>query len=389
MKISFLYIVFFMLILNTYAQESKVDQVNKQLRQLLKKTMNHQGENPVHGVQLLISSPKQGFYWRGNEGVVDWDTKERITDKHPLQIASITKMITAALVLKLVEEDYISLKASISRYLPDSLVHKLIYVDRESYGSKIKIIDLLRHTSGLADVIFEDDHFLAQVFKHPSTQWNPDSLLKNYLNSNLPENPFGVPGKSFHYSDTNYLLLGLIIEQVTRLSLSEAYRTFIFYPLDIPQAYLAYHDQKTENKHTVVSDRYGQINMRDINTSFDWGGGGLVMRPEELYIFVRQLFTGKLFSKKKTLKIYLDGIEIEDSGYERYAYACGIAEVKMEGLPVFWGHSGFYASFLLYMPEADLYIIGGLHQVHADHKTFIRRIVGILEASKAINFNRQ
>lgn len=161
-------------------------------------------------------------------------------------ISSGTKMFTAATILKLAEQGGFALDGPISAYLPEELVSQLLILDGQSYGETITVRQLLNHTSGLGDFSNGEDadgsglpDFKDLVLNEPDTVWTPDAVLE-WAIENAP--PMGVPGEAFHYSDTNFQLLGEIIENVSGMSLPEAYRRFIFEPVGMEHTYFEFNE---------------------------------------------------------------------------------------------------------------------------------------------------
>ncbi|MGI9659722.1 MAG: serine hydrolase domain-containing protein, partial [Gaiellaceae bacterium] len=176
------------------------------------------GEIP--GVILDVDAPELGVSWNGASGVFSRDGGQELSAEHGFRTASITKMVTAATVLRLVEEGALSFEDPISKYLPRKLVKRVHVLDGASRGAKITIHQLLGHTSGVFDYVTEDS-FVDTVFANPTDPWTPRELINYALETG---EPYFAPGEGYRYSDTGYVLLGLIIEKVTDSPLHEVYR---------------------------------------------------------------------------------------------------------------------------------------------------------------------
>jgi D-alanyl-D-alanine carboxypeptidase len=140
----------------------------------------------------------------------------------------------------------------------------------------------------------------------------------------MNETALWKPGIAFHYADTNYILLGLLIEKLTGHSLHQELRTRIFDPLGMDHTYLAYATHPTtepwEGRH---SDHWGSntpLVSSGLNLSMDWGAGGEVSTVDDLSIFVRALAAGKLFKREATLREMF----LLPDGIEQPFYAAGI-----------------------------------------------------------------
>lgn len=356
-----------------------------ELDSLVEHTIDHTDSlAPVHGIQLMICSPDKQFEYLVTKGYANWEQREKISGTHPMVLASISKMFTSAVILLLYEEGRINLQSGISHYLGDSLLAQLTKPDDYRSGMEIKVLDLLRHTSGLRDYLFDNPKFLPGVFNEPDKQWSPQSLLRSFYSSGLAQEFPGKSDSKYYYSDTNYLLLGLIIESITGKSLSEVFQEKLFKPLGINDAYLQYYETPSSNINSPVEPYFGSFNISKLNTSFDWAGGGLVMLPQELYEFARALFNNRLFRLPSTLEIYLDGIDTGEEGFEKYNYACGINIVKLADKPLLMGHSGFYGSFLYYLPDSDVFLLGSLNQSEISSREFILKLIDILSKGNLV-----
>lgn len=123
-------------------------------------------------------------------------------------ISSMTKMVTAATVMKLAERGDLALGDPISLYLPDELLSQLLVLDGSSYGADITVRQLLNHTSGLGDFSNGEDvdgnglpDFKDLVLSELDTIWD-ETMVLNWAIANAA--PVGKPGEAFNYSDTNY-----------------------------------------------------------------------------------------------------------------------------------------------------------------------------------------
>ena len=356
------------------------------LQSFMKRTILSAHSNaPIEKMTLLIASPSQKIKWQLTtekmaNGVIQYNTADQT-----IQIASITKMLTASVILKLNEQKQLKLNNSIKHYLPDIIMTKLLLWKGESIGNNITILDLLRHTSGLKDYVFDNPAFLPYIFENPNHNWTPIELLNSYLTSELPQSPIAAPSTNYYYSDTNYLLLGLIIEKICNQPLHKVYRDLLFDPLGIRQSFLKHHENQPDSSISIIDCWYGELKITSINTSFDWGAGGLVMPLHELYNFAHALFSGDLFSDKGTLQTFLSGVDTQEEGFDLYEYGCGVNIVKIPGFPLIQGHSGFYGSFLYYVPGSDLYILGSLNQSQASIRNTVKEIIRILMKNEIVS----
>lgn len=159
----------------------------------------------------IIFEAYNGFY--------NLEKQERLTEHSPIHLASVSKTFTAVAVLKLVQENKIKLTDSIQQYFPNFPYHN------------INIQLLLSHRSGLANYLY----FMDTAWKKPTLITNKDVL--EYLINKQPE-PYSLPNKTFHYCNTNFVILASIIEKVTQQSFPSFMKEEIFIPLAMKNTFV-------------------------------------------------------------------------------------------------------------------------------------------------------
>ena len=242
-------------------------------------------KHEIRGVSAAIVFP-DGTVWTGVGGV-SHDTVPMKPDML-FGIGSVTKNFVAALTLLLAEEGALSLDDPISDYLP-----AYPHVDGD-----ITIRQLLNHTSGL--YMFWDNDDLWEALKEDRSKvWTPEEVLA-YI-----EEPYFEPGEGWRYSNTNYLLLAMIIEETTGNKLSTEFRNRFWVPLGI-DAYLAIQETVPKNRAHVFGDnfQFGEQEMdltfepRASHDSIGFGSSGICMTAEELARWCQALYTGKILNKE-------------------------------------------------------------------------------------------
>ncbi len=352
------------------------EQVVEKLQTLLDQTVAEQPN--VHSAVIEIDMPGRNLTFKGVAGLAVPDDSISMTVDTRFRIASVTKMITAACIMLLEEEGLIALDSSIVKYLSDSDIDfdKLHVYNNQSYGRQITVYQLLTHTSGLPDHFFDGPvnsdgytEFMQYILDHPGKQWEPIEMI-NWDIAHL--HPFFAPGKGFHYSNANYVLLGMIIEVVSGISLPQFYRERIFDPLNMNDTYLQFHEPDLPGG--ILSHPYfGDVDLGPINTSADWGSGGVVSTAGDLTKFIRAFASDEIFSNPTTKNRMLDFVNT-GSGY---SYGLGVIKIPFpEG--VVWGHVGFYGSFMMYCPDKDITICGTFNQRNIEIETTGRKILQII-----------
>ena len=357
-------------------KQKERDELSKKLQSLVDSMIHVEGDYPIHNAVLLVECPK--IKWKGAAGTAD-GKKEVMTADHKFKIASIGKTFTATLVLQLIEEELLDYDDTIDRFLDNQIVmlDRLHLHEGIAYGRQITVRQLLSHTSGIADYM-EDPRFIPDVLEHPKKEWNPSKILEKYYEYQTNEKAVFPPGEGFNYSDVNYVLLAMIIEQVTGETYHAQLESRIFSPLGMDNSYLEYYEEPRGDKplsHAFLST----IDLvADVNTSMDWGGGGIVSTCEELNLFFRALINGKLFKKESTLKQMLSTAD-EGRGGSDYDYGLGIMKRSLQGL-TFYGHGGAYDCDMYYCPEKNISVCMSLNQM----ETLGKRSEFVLKAVKII-----
>ncbi|KPK62325.1 MAG: hypothetical protein AMS21_07755 [Gemmatimonas sp. SG8_38_2] len=349
--------------------------VTRELEALVNGIVDADGEDPIHNAVVLVEAP--GFKWKGAAGMADGQD-ERMTADHKFKIASIGKTFTATVVLQMVEEGVLGLDDTLGYHLDpaDIDLHALHVYEEIAYGRQITIGHLLNHTSGIRDYM-GDPRFIPFVVEHPDTQWSPSLIFEKYFEWGVNRQAAFPPGEDFEYSDPNYVLLAMVIERVTDSTLAAQYRARIFDRLGMSNSYLEFYEEP-RGSMPLSHAFFGTMDVSaSVNTSFDWGGGGIVSTCEELNTFFRALLEGRLFEKKSTLDRMLAEAD-KGRGGEEYDYGLGIMKRSIGGF-AFYGHGGAYDCDVFYSPEAGVSACTALNQMetHGKRDPFLERAVSL------------
>jgi len=235
---------------------------------------------------------------------------------------------------------------------------------------------LLSQTSGITDYI-ENPRFIPDVIEHPKTQYSSVKILEKYYEYQSNRQAEFPPG-DFYYSDLDYVLLAMIIEQVTGETYHAQLKTRIFYLLGMDNSYLEYYEEPRGDN--LLSHAFFSTTdlITDVNTPFDWGVGGIVSTCEELNWFFRALLHGKLFSKESTLKLMLTEVN-KGRGGMNYDYGFGIMKRPIHGL-TFYGHGKAYDCAVFYCSEENISICLSLNQMntHGKRDKFLKETVKLI-----------
>ena len=301
----------------------------------------------VPGVSVAIHMADQGI-WLGTSGVSEPFTPDSIRPDMLFSIASITKTFMAALILQLNEEGALSIDDSLYRWLP-----AYPHID-----STISIRQLLNHTSGIFS-FHENPAFWDTIFAAPDHFWTAEDMILTFV-----ERPYFQPGEAWHYSNTNYLLLGIIIREATDSEVSHELRTRFLEPLNLTNTYL---DIEEEIQGDIAHDWYdidrdGEPEdisgiPRTSRYSAIWTGGAMVSTAEDVSNWIRVLYGGDVLSGESREEM-LDFMNIPYGWYPITGYGLGTERFELFEREL-WGHAGDIPGFnsvAVHSPELDVTI---------------------------------
>lgn len=251
-------------------------------------------------------------------------------DQH-FRIASQTKTFTAAVVLQLVDEGKVDLDAPIERYLPG-------VVDGNGYdGNTITVRELLQQVSGIA------------ANDSPNPQANPDGsyLLANVVKDGLSHKPAAAPGTTFNYSNTNYQILGLLIEKITGEAVGDAITTRIITPLGLTQTSFPKGGDRTlpaPFAHGYYGVTAGGVYFwYDATGSFEpsvfSSAGAMLSTESDLTTFYQALIDGKVVSAA-SLALMEQTVSMGSFAPPGYDYGLGLISHALTCGGTAWGHAG-------------------------------------------------
>jgi D-alanyl-D-alanine carboxypeptidase len=215
---------------------------------------------------------------------------------------------------------------------------------------------------------------MEHVAQDPARSWTPLDLLHEAIQAG---SPYFAPGQGMNYSDTGYVLLAMVIEAVTGLTLAQAYREHLLAPLGLASTWLE--GLEAARVSSVSHAWAGSIDTAGFNPSFDtFGGGGLVSTAADLDRFITRLLGGGVFRNIDTLLYMMEGTDAAPaSGTRKTRTAAGLSAFVVAD-HLFWGHLGHWNSFMLHSMESDISICGTFNQSEPDP-----RQMSILETAAA------
>ena len=346
---AFLFFIIFAAGCNLFDSRMNVEKLGSDLQSLLDEVVSE--NKTIPGAALHVEIPHLDFSWYGASGFADRANKIKLKPQNPVRIASNTKTFVAVAILKLCEQGQIDLDSSIRKYLS---VESLQIISKDGYTPELMTVrHLLTHTSGLFNYT-ESKEFSERYEADVQHRWTRNEQLKGAMDWG---EPYGSPGEIFHYSDTGYILLGEILEQVTGKSFGSALRTLLNYDgLGLTSTWL----ETLELSPPGILDRAhqyeGDFDTYAIDPSIDlYGGGGIVSTVGDLARFMQAVFTNCVFSNDETINTMLSTIPAktendappENPTQGKYCMGIEVAEVNGKSVYINYGYWGTMAVYVL------------------------------------------
>jgi D-alanyl-D-alanine carboxypeptidase len=285
-------------------------------------------------------------------GVSDRATRRAVTIDDLFMAGSTGKTFFAALAVEQIEAGKLDLDAPISKYLSTRP-----WFARLPNARDITVRHLMTHTSGL--VRYEmNPKFTADLRAQPDKAWTPEEEIA-YLLDAAP--PFAA-GQGWDYSDTNYIVLGVILEQILNRPLYEQVRIRFLQPLQLERVV-----PSTSRRIAGLVNGYAgprdPLGLPDevapngqfvVNPQFEWTGGGFATSPLDLARWGHELYAGKALSSAGR-RLMMEAAVPARLGPET-KYGLGVI-IRTSPLGQTWGHSGFFPGYqteLLHLPDLGL-----------------------------------
>ncbi|WP_328322411.1 beta-lactamase family protein [Kribbella sp. NBC_00382] len=272
---------------------------------------------------VLMHYRGQGREWRGSAGIADLESRQPVDPDGWFRIGSVTKTFTATVVLSLVAEGLVDLDQPIEHWLPGVVPS----------GDGISVRRLLNHTSGLYNYT-NDLPDSARIVRERFDHWEPQRAL----GLAFAHEPLFAPGAEWSYSNTNYTLLGLLIEAVTGGSYAAAVRARVLEPLDLGRTKVPGDEPELPEPHAhgylLVDDE--SVDLDELNPSQAWAAGGLISTAADLNKFFAELLAGELLPPE----------QLESMLTTVGDYGLGIGRRQLADGTVLWGHNGGIFGYL-------------------------------------------
>jgi D-alanyl-D-alanine carboxypeptidase len=311
------------------------------------------------GALARLEGLRAGLTWSGSAGFLVRGERRVLRPDDAFRAASVTKSVTAAVAVRLAREGRLALDEPLADQLAPELLQRWRALDALPRTTPRQ---LLAHSSGVPNY-FGEEAFMARVRNEPRRAWRPVELVDHA--AALGTAHF-APGQGFEYSDTGYVITGVLVEQITGRALHEVYRDLVFEPLGMDTTWLEGHEPA---RTLDVAHHYtDELDWTTLAPTIDWAGGGLVTTAFDLARFVRGLWSGRIFDSRvlDELTRWTPGASFPPGHALRYErYGLGIGSNTVEGVELL-GHTGFIGTFAFHAPEYDAVLIGTHSASHVD-----------------------
>jgi len=335
------------------AQES----MTTQLQMVLEDAVDSP-ETVFPGALLYVGNPQFGT-WSGAAGLGNIETETAMRADDKFRAGSIIKPMIAVVILQLVEEGKFFLDDPMTVVLPESVTTRFAYSDQ------ITVRMLLNHTSGMADCI---EPVMNEIVADPAKVWEVDA----WLDVAAAQEPYFVPGESWTYSNTDYILLGRIIEQATGQSWREILRERIIEKLNLENTLLPEPGDLSipgNYAHGYMDLGAGLVDVTGVDPSMAdaAGGSALVTTTTDLTRFLDAVLAGEFFQNTGTLAEMLSFVDVPEGSTPisgLIGYGLAMMKSSFPGSIEMIGHSGDtagFSAFAFHLPAEGITISGEIN----------------------------
>jgi D-alanyl-D-alanine carboxypeptidase len=301
----------------------------------------------IPGMTAAIIFP-DGSVWSAGSGYAEVSPARPASVDTPFVVGSISKTFVSAAIMQLADEGKLSIDDPLSNWLPDY-----------PRADQITLRMLLSHTSGVFN-LYESPDYYRLVLQHLHRTWTPQDVLDN-----LAGEPYCDPGACYHYSNTGFILLGLVIEHVTGEALGTVFRERFFDPLGLSVSYFqgdgpppassarGYRATKAGN---VAIDDGSSYRPTQSEGTVIWAAGGIVASAPNIAHWARALYGGDVVSADSLAQMT---DFVFRPGHQGGYYGLGTRMRTFDGIDM-EGHTGTLRAFnaaMWYLPSLDLTVV--------------------------------
>ncbi len=313
----------------------------------------------LSSVLFTIYSDRTGYCQQFAIGTKSLQSDQPVQIDSQYHSASVGKTMCATVFGMLVDEGKINFDDKISTWLDDDILKGLFVSGDTDYCDQVTIRHLLKHTSGVGDYfegpVKSGKTMLEMITDNPDLLFTPEELIAF---TRERQEPVGQPQQQFYYSDTGYILLGLILEAIEGKPYSDILDERIFEPLDMEDSYLMLYYEESAD---ILGIYVNGINLSGKNAlSIDWSGGSIVTTMDDLLTFMMALENGDLVSDE----IYQQMTNFSESFDKGIYYGMGMMYFDFSELSFLlgsmtdiYGGMGTTGTYMFYDKEKDTYFI--------------------------------
>jgi D-alanyl-D-alanine carboxypeptidase len=339
------------------------------------------GDRTVRRAFLRVASPKVGV----DLSIAESGTGEAADVDQPNHLASVGKLFTATVIGILHERGALRFSDRIADYLDRELMQGLHVYRGRDYSGEITIRQLLMQTTGLYDVFYP---LWKRMMADPSytiatreaIEWGKEHMQ-----------PVAEPGRKHHYTDTNYYLLGFVVESVTGKPFPEVVHELIFDPLGMNHAWMhGFSRPREESAHPAAGLYMKGVDFSAVRgaPAIDYAGGSVIAPLSDYLRFMQALVEHRLVGAETLRQMIDDDVYM---GFPTVGFDYGYSIWKPRSIPLLmppemycWGCVGVTGAFMFYHPRTESHIIGTFNDFAYRGKALsfmVRRVIKPLLAA--------
>ncbi len=302
------------------------------------------------GVMAGVRTP-DGNEWFGTAGFANIQSEVELNPCHLMMVGSISKVFTSTTIFRLQDAGLLSIDDPLKNYLDGP------EMDGIDQAQEVTLRQMLNHTSGLPDYLDNDDLFF-QAINEPFYQLTASEKLEYAYDMDATH----APGTNYYYSNTNFVLLGMVIEKLTGKSLDQAKKEYLFDPLQLKNAEVGTPDNPIPSRaarpyFALNGDKFQDLTEIEVSDAAT-GDGGVGINTQDLHVFIQSLFEKDLLSEasfqEMTESLFVKPEGMADfSDWKNEASGLGI-DLFHTTYGDAYGHTGrifAYNAMLFYWPE--------------------------------------
>ncbi|MGW4650054.1 serine hydrolase domain-containing protein [Kitasatospora sp. NPDC004289] len=307
--------------------------------------------------------------WQLSVGTSTINTSKPVLADQYFRIGSQSKSFTAATVLALADEGKVALDASVATYLPG------VVSGNGHDGTVITVRQLLQHTSGIPSY----DPLGSLALAEPDGSFKAATLVRE----GLKRPPAGAPGTVFSYSNTNYLILGMIVEKVTGLPVHEAVTRRVIQPLGLTRTLFPAPGDRALPAPGIPGYHGARLGpfffwspALDYDPSLFGPAGAVISTEQDLATFYRALLNGQVLSPAMTAELLATTPVTSD------AYGLGVFRMTLSCGGEAWGHNGGVPGYFSQtVATKDGRYASAMTNVHFTNNTPVQQIFTLLDTA--------